>query len=261
MHRRISALLAILALSLTAALLVGSGSASASVLEPPTGTGDSQVEPGGGGDPEPGPGTGGDPNQPPCDEFTIEPCTSGPDGGGGGDGGGSTQGPLGLPTEEVAERRIAFIRGLAKQLLIEKPKCFDLLSLTDSRSPGELNPLRVLDTVPIRYVNDSTLDLGFSPGLGVNGRIDILNGFFTITFEPAFERRGYIDRSVYFDLPVVQLSVADMQIVAMLHELGHLTGVNVHPNDGRAPLLPVETGQDFNTQIYVNCLDQGAIYQ
>jgi hypothetical protein len=259
MHRRIPALLAILALSLTAAL-VGTGSAAASILEPPTSTGDSQVDgPDGGGDPAPAPGSG-NPDQPSCDQFTIEPCMSGPDGGGGG-GGSDTQGPLGLPLPEVAERRIAFVRGLAEQLLYEKPKCFELLSPNDSRSPGTLNPIRVINTVPITYVNDRTLDLGFAPGLGVDGRIDILNGFFVITFDPAFERRGYIDRSKYFDLPVVELSVLDMQIVALLHELGHLTGVNVHPNDGRSPLLPEETGQAFNTQIYVNCLDQGAIYQ
>lgn len=261
MYRRTSALLAILALSLSTTLL-GVGSAGASILEPPTSTGDSQVDgPSGGGDgPEPAPGSG-NPDQPPCDEITIVPCTAGPDGGGGGDGGGGTQGPLGLPIPEEAERRISFVRGLAEQLLYEKPKCFELLSLTDSRSPGTLNPIRVLNTVPIKYVNDRTLDLGFAPGLGVTGRIDILNGFFIVTFDPAFERRGYIDRSKYFDLPVVQLSVLDMQIVAMLHELGHLTGVHEHPNDGKAPLLPEETGQAFNTQIYVNCLDQGAIYQ
>ncbi|TMQ96170.1 hypothetical protein ETD83_21620 [Actinomadura soli] len=149
----------------------------------------------------------------------------------------------------------------AKKALVDKPKCFDLLSLTDSRSPGTLNPVRVIDTVPVTYVNDGTLDFGYSPGLGVDGRISILPGFYFITFDPAYQNQGYVDPSLYFDLPAVQLSVADMQLVVILHELGHLTGVNVHEGDGRAPLLPEEVGQEFNTQIYVNCLDQGAAYQ
>jgi hypothetical protein len=262
MHRRLSALLAILALSLTTALLVGPGSASASVLEPPTSIGDSQADgPGGGDDPGPGSGTGGgDPNEGPCDEFTMEPCTAGPDGGGG-SGGGSFTG-LGLPaSQEVADEIITRTRDATRNALGRR-KCFELLSLDDSPSPNTFNPFRVLDTVPIRYVNDRTLDLGFSPGLGVDGRIDILNGFFAITFNSAYRYRGYIDSSIYFDLPVVQLTREDMQLVIMLHELGHLTGTNVHAgDDGDGELEPAEAGQDFNTQIYLHCLPQGAAYQ
>ena len=52
----------------------------------------------------------------------------------------------------------------------------------------------------------------------------------------------------------VQLSVADMQLVVMLHELGHLTDVNLHPNDGVAPVTPAEVAQGFNTQVYVKCV-------
>jgi hypothetical protein len=171
---------------------------------------------------------------------------------------------LGLPaSQEVADELIARTREAVRKALTDRPACFDLLSLTDSRSPGELNPLRVLNTVPIKWVNDTTLDLGFSPGLGVNGRIDILNGFFALNFWSAYRGRGYIDSSAYFDLPVVSLSREDMQLVIMLHELGHLTGVNIHEGDDgdEFPLEPQEVGQDFNTQIYLKCLPQGAAYQ
>lgn len=55
-------------------------------------------------------------------------------------------------------------------------------------------------------------------------------------------------------LPVLQVSVAQMELVVMLPELGHLAGVNVHPNDSVAPLTPAEVAQGFNTQVYVKCV-------
>ena len=222
MQRRLSALLAILALSLSATLSVGSVSAAASTPEPPAGTGDSQVEPPEGGDPGPGPGGsgGGDP----CDQFTPEPCTGGEGGGGG--GGGDV---FGRPTAEEAARLIQATRVATRAALVNKPRCFNLLSQDDSRESGALNPITVLDTVPITYVNDNTFDFGYAVGSGVDGQIAILNGFFLVNFHPGLRFPGWIELSAYIDLPVIQLTVEDMRLIAMLHELGHLTRVNVHP--------------------------------
>jgi len=255
MHRQISTVIAILALLLTGAL-VGVGPASASIPDSPVS--DSQAD---------GPDSGGgvlpsdpgyDPGQPSCDEFTMEPCMSGPDGGGG-SGGGERDG-LGLPiSAEVAAPLIENTRLRALNALLNKPECFNLLSPDDSPEPGTLNPITVINNVPISYVRDDTLDLGRAPGSGINGRIEIKNGFFLINFNALWRPTGYIETSVYFDvpaiqLPVVQVSVAEMELVVMLHELGHLTGVNVHPNDGVAPVTPAEVAQGFNTQVYVKCV-------
>jgi hypothetical protein len=255
MHRQISTVIAILALLLTGAL-VGVGPASASIPDSPVS--DSQVD---------GPDSGGgvlpsdpgyDPGQPSCDEFTMEPCMSGPDGGGGSGGGGFDG--LGLPiSAEVAAPLIERTRVAALNALLNKPECFKLLSPDDSPEPGTFNPITVINNIPISYVRDNTLDLGRAPGRGFNGSIEIKNGFFLINFNALWRPLGYIETSVYFDvpaiqLPVVQVSVAEMELVVMLHELGHLTGVNVHPNDGVAPVTPAEVAQGFNTQVYVKCV-------
>ena len=255
MHREISTVIAILALLLTGAL-VGGGPASASIPDSPVS--DSQVDgPDGGGGVLPS-DPGYDPGQPSCDEFTMEPCMSGPDGGGG--SGGGEAGRPGLPiSAEVAAPLIENTRLRALNALVNKPECFNLLSPDDSREPGTLNPITVINTVPISYVRDQTIDFGRAPGRGTSGRIEIKNGFFLINFNALWQPLGYVETSLYFDVPaiqppVVQVSVAEMELVVMLHELGHLTGVNVHPNDGVAPLTPAEVAQGFNTQVYVKCV-------
>ena len=255
MHGRISAGIAILGLSLTAAL-VGAGPAAASIPEAPVTESQADGPDGGGGVLPSDPGY--DPGQPSCDEFTLEPCMSGPDGGGSGGSGGFDG--LGLPTSaEVAAPLIESTRLRALNALLNKPECFNLLSPTDSREPATLNPITVINNVPISYVRDTTINLGRATGRGFNGRIDIQNGFFLINFNALWRPTGYVETSLYFDvpaiqLPVVQVSVAEMELVVMLHELGHLTGVNVHPNDGVAPVTPAEVAQGFNTQVYVKCV-------
>jgi hypothetical protein len=253
MHRQITTVIAILALLLTGAL-VGAGPATASIPDSPVSDSQADGPDGGGGVLPSDPGY--DPGQPSCDEFTLEPCMSGPDGGGG--GGGDRDG-LGLPVSaEAAAPLIERTRVAALNALLNKPECFKLLSPDDSPEAGTFNPITVINNVDISYVRDNTMDLGRAPGSGVNGRIEIKNGFFLINFNALWEPLGYIDTSLFFDvpaiqLPVVQVSVAQMELVVMLHELGHLTGVNVHPNDGVAPLTPAEVAQGFNTQVYAKC--------
>ncbi|MFC4049984.1 hypothetical protein ACFOY4_09845 [Actinomadura syzygii] len=248
MHRRISALLTILALSLTAALL-GAGPASASPLDPPTGTTDSQTEPGDeGGDP------GNDPRfHPPPRPCSAEPCLGSEPGTGGGGDPGDTPSP-------EQRRAIDNAVNAAKRALVDKPKCFDTLSPTDSRSPDPTNPITALDTADVLFTNQTVAAAAYASRENGKATIGIYPGFFSLNIATP-SVLGYVDPDIYFDLPTVQLSTADLQLVTMLHELGHLTGVNTHPDATQGPLTPEKVNQKFNTQIYVYCLDQGAAYQ
>lgn len=250
LHRRLSVPLTILTLAITTAL--AAGPASASITNPDGG--------GGAG------GGGGGGSSDPCELYGPETCADDPgDQGGAGSGSGGARGselpvPLSMPSPQAAQAIVNSIRAVVKKTLVEKPRCFDTLSLTDSRLSEPRNPITVLDTVYVLFENSADSAAAYASGDGVGGTIGILPGFFFLNID----RRGtfgFVDPDVYFDLPTVQVSATDLQIIAMLHELGHLTGVNVHPDAENGYPTPGNVNATFNSMIYVNCLDQGAALQ
>jgi hypothetical protein len=239
MHTRISALLAILALSLTAALLAGAGSASAQ-SGPDGGGGDGPTVPSGSGIPDP------------CPEFTMEPTNCGMDGGGGGGGGGDH-----IPI--VTRKQIAVSR--ASLALSSRPACFRALTPENNRVDPRFDPSTVLRTVPVDVVQElpgKPRALASVRGEDVGRGTGALN----IRVHPPFSYVTY--SQTYFDFLAVRLTrevtFEDMQVLAILHEVGHLTGV--HPAEATLGLPPLgfpqdasqQVGQVFNTKILVHCL-------
>jgi hypothetical protein len=169
----------------------------------------------------------------------MEPVPCGPDGGGG--SGGSTP-------NTAQNAIIQAARDLARIYLIARRECFNLLSpgVDDDRTPGALNPLDALNTATITF--DDRRDDAFAAipaeqlGTGVNGTITVFPGFNSVRYS-----------SLQY-LPGVRLTrpldAVELRARILLHEIGHLTGVNPPHNKANG-----DVGQAFNTQLLFKCLE------
>jgi hypothetical protein len=140
-------------------------------------------------------------------------------------------------------------RDLARFYLFYRPACFNLLfpGEDNDRTTGILNPLDVLATVQITF-EDRKRDAAFAAipdalfGTGVGGRITVFPGFNSVRYSSD----SY--------LPGVRLTrtlkLPELRARILLHEVGHLTGVNLRHNKDNDDI-----GQAFNTQLLFKCLE------
>jgi hypothetical protein len=148
-------------------------------------------------------------------------------------------------------------------LLATRPDCFRTLSRGGNPTPPDnLNPSTVLGRVPPIAISATPLR-NFAASVAVDdiGRGTAGPGRGQITVYPRFSTFDY--NPDVFDTSAITLrrvpTIADMQILAILHEIAHLTGAlpaeaNLGPLPPHFPQDAQQGGQVFNTKILVYCL-------